>query len=158
MRDHFCRKIISLLLILLFLLPVPSAAAARPEDEPLKGNIPASSPVLEQDSLPDGSDYEPVPVHADTLLIGLSYDQSAVKEAVFKNTEDLGFRFGFLDEDRVFHPSFETASSEMSVRIEQKWYMLLDEVFASEEDAERIAARHYGKVVNFNGERRIQIG
>ena len=158
MLDHNCRKVFALLLILCFLLPAPAAAAARPEDEPLKGSVPASSLVLEQESLSDGSEYEPVPVYADTLLIGLSYDQSAVDEAAFKNAKGLGFRFGSLDEDRVFHATSETDASELNVRIEQNWYVLLDEVFASEEDAESVAGRYFGKIVRLGGERRVLIG
>ena len=69
MRDRYQRIVIPLLLTLFLLFPAASAEAAAPEDEPIKGLIPASSCVLEKEYFADGDRFDPVPVEADTLFI-----------------------------------------------------------------------------------------
>lgn len=158
MRDRYQRIVIPLLLTLFLLFPAASAEAAAPEDEPIKGLIPASSCVLEKEYFADGEQFEPVPVEADTLFIGLSYDNSAVDEATFENAEGLGFRIGSFDGQRVFHASFETVDTELIIRNERNWYLLLDEVYHTEDEAQTSAARYFGKVVKIGGELRVLMG
>ncbi len=159
MRGMFTRKNTSWLLTLLLLFAVPvSADAARPEDEALKGLVPASSCLLEETYQTDGEAYEPVPVATDTLFIGLSYDKSAVEEAFFENAGGHGFRFGFFDDQRVFQPVSETDAAELIIRLERNWYLLLDQIFSSEQEARALAERYAGRVVNLDGELRVLVG
>ncbi len=144
--------------LMLLLLLNASAEAAPPEDEPIKGLIPASSCVLEKEYYSNAADYEPVPVEADTLFIGLSYDRSAADEAAFENAEGKGFRLGSFDDQRVFHSFFETDSSKIVIRNERNWYVLLDDSFDAEEDAAACAARYFGKVAAMGGKSRVLIG
>ena len=159
MRNRFLRIVLSMILALIPLLwPTVSAVAMTPEDEPIKGTIPAASCVLEKAYFADKDEYESVPVEAETLFIGLSYDRSAVEEARFENAEGLGFRLGIFNEQRVFQPSIETEGSELVIRNERSWYLLIDEGFATREDAVSFAERYAGRVVSMDGEYRVLIG
>ena len=159
MRKYDQIILCSILLVLALLsFPVASASAAPPEDEPIKGLIPASSVVLETAYMTDGGEYEPVPVETDTLFIGLSYDRSAVDEAIFENADGLGFRLGSFNEQRVFQADFETEASELVIRNERNWYLLLDEIFDSREDAASVAGRYFGRAVELDGKNRVLVG
>ena len=159
MRERILKTAFSALLVLFPLLFTSvSAEAAPPEDEPIKGTIPAASCVLEKTYFGDKNEYESVPVEAETLFVGLSYDRSAVDEAWFVNAEGLGFRLGSFNENRVFQSSFETEASELIIRNERSWYLLIDEVFASREEAVSFAERYAGRVVSMEGDYRVLIG
>lgn len=159
MTGRFPIKAISLLLVLLALLPLhPSAFASQPEDEPCKGSTPASSCALETVYNANADAYDPAPVDTSILYIGLLYDKEAAYEAWFANADGRGFRIGSFDEQRSFHPVAETEASELFVRIERNWYVLLDEAFSSEEDAAVYAERNWGRVIELDGEYRAVIG
>lgn len=153
------KKIICVLSALLILLTsaVPSFAAG-PEDEPEKGLIPASSTELNEASYADGSLFEPVPVDAGLLYIGLSFDKNAVYEAEFRNSEGKGFRIGTMDGDRRFHAIADSENAVLIVRPERKIYVMLDEQFSTREDAEPRAARYHGKIITLDGSYRVIVG
>ena len=68
----------------------PFCLAAAPEDEPQKGTVPAIRCELSDSSYAEPSDWEPEPVEADVLLIGLSFGDKAVYEASFVNEDGVG--------------------------------------------------------------------
>jgi len=58
-----------------------------------------------------------------TVLVGLAYGSSGLPGANLQNSVGKGYRFGFLDEDRVFHGLGFTEEINISVAITQNvWY------------------------------------
>lgn len=145
-------------LSLFFLILSPCAFADKPDDAASKGSRPAAEPVLYEDTVSRDASYDPVPVDVDLLYIGLAYDDDAVYTADLVNAEGLGFELGAYDEERVFHPFMELAASELSVRIEQNWYLLLDASFDSQAEAETVKSRFPGVIVKLDGAYRILLG
>ena len=136
----------------------PSCLAAAPEDEPEKGTVPAIRCELSDSSYAEPSAWEPEPVEADVLLIGLSFGNTAVYEARFVNEDGGGFRIGSLDGDRRLVPTVTTDSAALTVRYEKQWYLLLDQVFPSRSDAESSASRYQGRIITLDGEVRLVLG
>lgn len=159
MRGRYHMKAIILVLALLLLLPYhPSALAARPDDAPEKGSVPACSLVLNSETVAESDSYDLERVDVSPLYIGLLYDRDAVYEAEFANANGMGFQIGSFDEQRSFHPSFETAASELLIRIEREWYVMMDELFSTKEDAAAVSERYWGRVIEYNGDVRVLIG
>lgn len=159
MRSRVLRKTASCLLTLLLLLSFPTSAfAERPEDEALKGQIPASACELENTYQTDKETYDPEPVEAGTLYIGLSYDKSAPDYVTLENAEGEGFRIGSFDEQRVFHAASETEASSLIIRAERSWYLLLDEIYDSRKEAGLVAERYAGRVADLDGKLRVLVG
>lgn len=142
----------SLLLCVLF---APAASAERPEDTVGKGAIPACSTELEREGGSHAA--EPVPIDASTVFVGLKYDRDAAYEASFLNLEG-GFRIGCFDEDRQFQPFAEAGAYSLTVRAERKWYVLFDERFDSEEEAEDYVVRFHAFLFQHEGSIRAICG
>ena len=136
----------------------PCALALGPENEPEKGTIPAASTELNVSSYAEASDYEVEPADVETLFIGLAYGESSVNEASFGNTSGRGFRLGHFDAERHFHADAEYDSSALTVRAENSWYLLLDEVFPSQESVEQFTQQYLGISIFLDGEYRVIVG
>lgn len=127
-------KRILAMLLLAILIPFSSAMADEPENN------------------------DPIPVDVETLYIGLSFGENAVREAIFRNTEDHGFLLGNMDEERHFVPEEELDSSTLVIRRETSWYMLLEDSFDSKESAEASARLYHCRVLLIDGAYRLAYG
>ena len=87
----------------------------------------------------------------ETLYIGLSFGERAVTEVVLRNTEDLGFCLGRMDEERHFVEEDRVSSPRLWIRQETLWYFLSDAAYATEQAAIASAGRGFAKAVEVDG-------
>ncbi len=156
MLKRVIRRALLLLPLMLLICFSPSASAERPADAPKKGEISARSCELETDGKLD--EYEPIPVDVENLYIGLDYGDSAVKDAVFFNESGLGYELGLFDEERQFLPMSVIPGSELKVRAEYDWYLMLDEIYPTSDSAASAAAGRWGRSLAWEGSFRVLLG
>ena len=115
------QRVISLILALsLILLLSPSAIADSPSIPERKGMAPSEGDWLDPqfDAAPDA--YENPPLTVQTVRIGLSFGDSAVSHAAFRDVGDAGFRIGYYDDSRVFQELSRTNCA--FVTVEPSWF------------------------------------
>lgn len=69
-----------------------------------------------------------------TMRIGLYYNDTVVAVGNLENVTGSGYRFGFYDSDRVFHPLASTAETKISVMISRNLYLTSGGLYVFESD------------------------
>lgn len=112
----FCHSV-ALLLVAMFLLGFCPLALADDEVSVRvrKGNAPAEGTWLDESFDGDVESYENSPVDIALVRIGISFDDSAVDQAVFRSIESSGFRFGIYDSNRAFVERGRTDRDELLI-------------------------------------------
>jgi len=152
--------VVLLALILVFSLQI-SAFAAEPADHAPKGNIAASSTLIDRSTYTDGSLYENAPVKDEPVKIGIKYDYEAVSYAEFYCASG-AFSIGFYDTERSYTElctqNYSMLCTMRASAYSSPWHVLMDETYTGYEPAAAAAASYGGFVGYIDHEYRVLYG
>lgn len=111
------KRAIAFLLSAILLLSLSVFAFAEDDTDirDRKGAAPAESTRLDRTLYADGSAYDNPPTDVRVVRIGISYEDSAVDQAYFRNQGGGGFRIGYYDEQRSFQEIMRTGYDLLKV-------------------------------------------
>lgn len=141
--------------------PIAAYAGLPEQDAAKKGIVAAESTYIDRSGYTDPSQYENEAVDVSTVRIGLHYGDTAVEEAEFINCSGEGFSIGIYDSERVFSELDRTGESNIIVTTSgggANWYILIDQIYESQEKADGAALAYGGRAEIINGEFRVLYG